>query len=184
MQAKVSPGAALRTGTQCQQRERRSASRRGIAAPKRCRLQQPNPRAPHHPVTLALPLPSRPLWLAPGSPAGAATRVLWPGPRPARLLDGPVLPLPRQPHSSLVVEVSGSRLPGTGIQLPVAPTARQRPTGRSQGRTCACGALSERQRGGGEGQKGVASVGAMLYQKRVELTGSASRRVASEPTNR
>ena len=35
------------------------------------------------------------------------------------------------------------------------------------GRTRACGALSERQRGGGEGQKGVASVGAMLYQKRV-----------------
>ena len=42
----------------------------------------------------------------------------------------------------------------------------------------------ERQRGGGEGQKGVASVGAMLYQKCDELTGSASRRVASEPTNR
>ena len=51
------------------------------------------------------------------------------------------------------------------------------------GRTSACRALSERQRGGGEGQKGVASVGAMLYQKYGELNRSASRRVASEFTN-
>ena len=44
-------------------------------------------------------------------------------------------------------------------------------------------ALKGRQRGGGEGQKGVASVGAMLYQKYGELNRSASRRVASEFTN-
>ena len=48
---------------------------------------------------------------------------------------------------------------------------------------CACGALSKRQRGGGEGQKDVAGVGARLLEKCTELNRSASRRVASEFTN-
>ena len=51
------------------------------------------------------------------------------------------------------------------------------------GRRCACGALSKRQRGGGEGQKDVAGVGARLLEKCDELNRSASRRVASEFTN-
>ena len=44
------------------------------------------------------------------------------------------------------------------------------------GRRYACGALRERQRGGGEGQKGVASVGATLLQKPGELNRSACGR--------